>query len=69
MAGIPAVLWRVTEGKVLPLNIQLGACCRYCACTIDVSFRLTDMEMKPERLRCPLCTGHDMKLLSAKALA
>jgi hypothetical protein len=68
MAGIPAVLWRVTEGKTLPLDIKLAACCRYCGARIDVLFKLANMDTRPERLRCALCTGHDMKLLSAVAV-
>lgn len=67
--GIPHVLWRCAEGKSLPLNVQLGAVCRYCGAKIDVVFKLSNMESRPERLRCALCTSHDLKLLSAKALA
>jgi Zn finger protein HypA/HybF involved in hydrogenase expression len=67
MAGLPAVLWRCVEGKSLPLNIRLGARCPRCGCSIDVMFRLTTMETKPERMRCPLCRAHDLRLLSARA--
>jgi hypothetical protein len=69
MAGIPAVLWRVTEGKALPLTVQLGAACRLCGCRLEVVFQLRDMDAKPERLRCPLCSGHEMRLSRANALA
>jgi hypothetical protein len=68
MAGIPAVLWRVAEGKVLPLTIHMAASCRYCGAKIDVVFTLRAMEGKPSRLRCPLCSARDMKVLSARAL-
>jgi hypothetical protein len=66
--GIPHVLWRCTEGKHLPLNIQLGARCRLCGASIDVSFCLTDMHAKPDQLHCPLCQAHDLRLLHARAL-
>jgi hypothetical protein len=62
-------VWRCTEDKTLPLTIQLGARCRQCDCSIDVLFRPTDMASKPERVRCPLCGRHEMKLLNAKVLA
>jgi hypothetical protein len=68
MAGIPAVLWRVTEGKMLPLTIQLGARCRVCGCTPEVLFQLRDMDVKPEKLRCALCSSDEVRLLNAVAL-
>jgi hypothetical protein len=40
--GIHHVLCRCVEGKTLLLNIQLGARCRLCGCSIDVVFTLTD---------------------------
>jgi hypothetical protein len=70
MAAIHAVLWRCVENRQLPVTVQLQASCRRCGCAVDVLFRLTDMQLKPARMRCPLCSRRDdMKLLGAKALA
>jgi hypothetical protein len=69
MATIHACLWRCVENQQLPVQIHLGARCRLCGALIDVMFRLTSMDAKPERLRCPLCRAHDLHLLNARATA